>query len=103
MRPCAQDVAGLYATEGRRAVISVVTEQILSAASEGPRATEQFAATAAAFIAACAGALLARHVCTMCYTLVAEELQSACNWHTSRKTGGSLALMRGHLLVVLSD
>lgn len=46
-----RDVAALYADHGRRAVASSVARSMMSAVAEGPRASEQFAAVAAAFIA----------------------------------------------------
>lgn len=45
-----RDIAELYNTEGRRLVAQLVAATILAAVSEGPRASEQFAAVAATFV-----------------------------------------------------
>ena len=45
-----KEVAAMQLSSGRRTVNNAVIRQILTAASEGPKATDQFSAVAAAFV-----------------------------------------------------
>ncbi|GAX86627.1 hypothetical protein CEUSTIGMA_g14035.t1, partial [Chlamydomonas eustigma] len=72
-----RDVVGLYASEGRRLVTSVVVQQILCAASEGPRATEQFAAIAAAFVSSLAAGCQSQEMGASFLAELADKMEEA--------------------------
>lgn len=77
MSGVAKDVAALYEEHGRRAVGSVVVSQLTQAAARGPRATEQFAATAAAFVAALAVLARAPELVASFLETCAQDLEAA--------------------------
>jgi nucleolar MIF4G domain-containing protein 1 len=85
------DVKTLFSA-GRRLVSDTVISQILGAASTGPRATEQFAAVAAAFIALLAASVDAPDLAARWLEGLAFRLDDA------RSSGDSIAQ---HNLVVL--
>ncbi|KAF5840219.1 hypothetical protein DUNSADRAFT_17436 [Dunaliella salina] len=77
MSGVAKDMAALYEEHGRRAVGSVVVSQLTQAAARGPRATEQFAATAAAFVAALAVLARAPELVASFLETCAQDLEAA--------------------------
>ncbi|GBF89357.1 hypothetical protein Rsub_02235 [Raphidocelis subcapitata] len=72
-----RDVAALYSSHGRRAVAAAVAERLVGAAEEGPRASEQFAAVAAAFIAGLAATARAQDVAALFLERLAAALERA--------------------------
>ncbi|EFJ47843.1 hypothetical protein VOLCADRAFT_91452 [Volvox carteri f. nagariensis] len=85
LQAISRDVAELYRTQGRRLVSEAVAAQILGAAESGPRASEQFAAVAAAFVAAIAAQTEAQDLAAGFLAALAERLEGA------RGSGDSLA------------
>eukprot|EP00798_Chlamydomonas_sp_ICE-L_P023340 gene23340-30589_t len=72
-----KDVFALYREAGRRVVSAVVTQIILTAAADGPRATEQFAAVAAAFVSGLAGTAKAQDLVANFTASLAAKLELA--------------------------
>ncbi|KAG2436983.1 hypothetical protein HYH02_011415 [Chlamydomonas schloesseri] len=85
LQPISREVAELYGSQGRRLVAEAVAAQILGAAESGPRASEQFAAVAAAFVAAVAAQAGAEDLAAGFMAGLAERLEAA------RQGGDSLA------------
>ncbi|GLC58960.1 hypothetical protein PLESTB_001421700 [Pleodorina starrii] len=85
LQPISRDVAELYRNQGRRLVSEAVAAQILGAAESGPRASDQFAAVAAAFVSAVAAQADAQDLAAAFLAALAERLEAA------RNSGDSLA------------
>ncbi|KXZ45420.1 hypothetical protein GPECTOR_55g326 [Gonium pectorale] len=94
LQPIAREVAELYGSHGRRLVSEAVAAQILGAAETGPRASEQFAAVAAAFVTAVAALAEAADLAAAFLAQLAERLEAA------RGAGDSLA--QTNLVTLLS-
>ena len=72
-----RDVAELYASHGRRAVAAFCSRSLVDALASGPRASEQFAAVAAAFVAGLAAAARAQDVAAAFLERLAARLEEA--------------------------
>ncbi|CAG9459980.1 unnamed protein product [Pedinophyceae sp. YPF-701] len=77
MQGIVADVAGVYSEAGRGTVSRLVGEELVAAVSEGPRATDQFAATAAAFVAGFAAMAQSQEVAASFMARVARRLEEA--------------------------
>lgn len=77
MQGIAKDVVQLYSEAGRRRISDIVAAQILSACSEGPRASEQFTAVAAAFVSAVCALARAQDMAAAFLAALAERLEAA--------------------------
>ncbi|KAK9823765.1 hypothetical protein WJX72_005349 [[Myrmecia] bisecta] len=79
------EVLELYNEQGRRAVTNAVTQELLQAAAEGPRASDRFAAVVAAFVAGLAACAAAAEIGAAFVAAAAQRLEDA------RGSGNSLA------------
>ncbi|GLI60135.1 hypothetical protein VaNZ11_002206 [Volvox africanus] len=94
LQSISREVAELYSTQGRRLVSEAVAMQILGAAESGPRASEQFAAVAAAFVTAVAAQAEAQDLAAGFLAELAQRMEAA------RSSGDSLA--QANLVTVLA-
>jgi nucleolar MIF4G domain-containing protein 1 len=74
--PCRQ-ISSLYQNEGRSLVSATVASELVSASAEGPRATQRFAAVAAALISGLAGLNKSQEIVASFLAKVAEALQAS--------------------------
>jgi nucleolar MIF4G domain-containing protein 1 len=88
MQGIAQDIVRMYREEGRRLVSDIVSQQLLDACAEGPRASEQFTAVAAAFTTAVASLADAQDLAAGFLSQLAAKLEKA-RMKTDRWEGGN--------------
>lgn len=72
-----RQISSLYQNEGRSLVSSTVASELVSASAEGPRATQQFAAVAAALISGLAGLNKSQEIVASFLSKVAEALEAS--------------------------
>jgi len=83
MQGIVTDVSELYTSSGRRLVRETVIDCILQAVEEGPRATEQFTAIAAAFMAGLAASLHAQDLLAAFMDRTAQALTASLSQDNS--------------------
>ncbi|CAL8471329.1 g10871 [Coccomyxa elongata] len=88
--------AELLQSEGRRLVVQCLTDELLQAVAEGPRATDRFAAVTAAFMAGLAGSTHAAEVAAHFLAALASRMEAAVQAEDSLASS-NLVHVVGHL------
>ncbi|EIE19666.1 MIF4G-domain-containing protein [Coccomyxa subellipsoidea C-169] len=91
-----EQAAELLQSESRRAVIQSLTDELLQAVAEGPRATDRFAAVTAAFMAGLAGTARAAEVAAHFLGALAARMEAAVQAEDSL-AASNLAHVVGHM------
>ncbi|BDA46714.1 Suppressor of glycerol defect protein 1 [Coccomyxa sp. Obi] len=88
--------AELLQSEGRRLVVQCLTDELLQAVAEGPRATDRFAAVTAAFMAGLAGSTRAAEVAAYFLAALASRMEAAVQAEDSLASS-NLVHVVGHM------